>query len=969
MNNCDRILVISFPSLPLILISGCLWHCATLTTVAQIVPDSSLGTESSVVTPDVSVKDAIADYLEGGATRDNNLFHSFAEFNIPEAARVYFASPTGIDNILTRVTGGNLSQIFGTLGVDGGANLFLLNPNGIIFGQNSQLDIAGSFLATTADSYIFSNGFNFNAIDSEVPPLLTVNIPTGLQFGSNPGSIINRSRNVATSPEIVNPANIITAQGEEVPNPPSNIIPEGLKVAQGQTLSLIGGEIRLEGGYLNTSEGKIELGGIGANNRIKLNADGNNWQVDYQGVSNFADIKINQRGGIDGGSTGGTQIALRGRNISMGYDLDTLAELDYQIEDFFNLEASPNLDQLAPDRTKIEAQNQNHQTPVLIDINATDTFSLIDPGRNSSVVEPGRNSNNIIAHSSGTGDAGIINIIADSIIVYGASFDSWTLPGASGNPGEINLTAQNMSFNNAGAGVNTFSQADGGIINVDIAQDIQLKSGGFGATAREQGSGGTVHIKAQNLDIKNGGIGTSTFGNGDAGIIDLDIGGNLTVTSGGFGSDAYADGNGGKIYIDARNIELYEAGMGVKTIGEGVGGEIKINAETILLKDGLISAESGENFDGRDFVNENFSTPTGERNAGDGGRISIEAQSLFIDNGNITTSTFGQGDAGNIELEVNSLLAVGGDLVTGINSSTKGAGKGGNIIVTGDRLELNNNASIAADSQSIGQAGDIRINTGELLQLENGGLISVNGGTAGFPGDIEIQSQDINLNQGGGISATTTQGIQGNIQLTGDNLFLRDRSEIVTNATQDATGGNIFLNLANNLLVLDDSQIAASADQGQGGNIAIDTRGLFVSADSKITASSKFGVDGLIQIDTFTENPDSGLIEFSTDPIDPSRYLTQGCSSNSESKFVNIGKGGLSENPLSSIAQDTLLPDLSAFLPPTTSTSFKSEALLSVKPIIEAQAWKINQSGKVELVATSQSNKSNYNLEINGCLD
>lgn len=956
--------------LPLILISGYLWNCITLETVAQIVPDGTLDQESSVVTPNTTVKDAIADYLEGGAVRGNNLFHSFSEFNISEQDRVYFASPQGIDNILTRVTGSDLSQIFGTLGVDGAANLFLLNPNGIVFGQNSQLDIAGSFLATTADSYIFNNDFNFSAIDPENPPLLTVNIPIGLQFGSNPGSIINRSRIVPTSStEVVNPTNISTAEGLPVTNSTGNIIPFGLRVAQGQTLSLIGGEINLEGGYLNTSEGKIELGAVAANNRIKLSPDGNNWQVDYEGVSNFDDIKINQQGGIDGGQTGGTHISLRGRNISMGYDLDTLAKLDYEIEDFFNLESSPNLAKLPPDRTKIEAQNQNHQIPALIEINASETFSIIDPGRSTSIIDTTRNSHNIVAHTSGTGDAGIINIIADSIIVYGASFESWTLPGSSGNAGEINFTAQNMSMNNAGAGVNTFSEVDGGIINLDIAQDVQMKSGGLGAVARDEGMGGTVQIKAQNLDIKFGGIGTSTFGNGDGGSIYLDIADNFTMTTGGFGSDAYADGNGGKIKVDARNIELHEAGIGAKTIGRGQGGKIEVNAETILLQDGVISAESGENFDERDFVNENFSTPAGEQNAGNGGSILIQAQSLLINNGNITTSTFGQGNAGNIKLEINSVSAVGGELVTGINSFTKGSGSGGNVTIIGDRLNLDQDASIAADSQGIGQAGDININTQESLQLDNGGLISVDGGEVGFPGDIDIQSKDIILNQESEISATTTQGIQGNIKLTGDNLFLRDRSKIITDATQDATGGNINLDLKNTLLVLNSSQIAASAEQGQGGNIDISARGIFVSGNSEINASSEFGIDGLIQIDTFTENPESGLIKFALKPIDPNLYLAPGCNSETDSKFVSVGKGGLPENPLSSVAQNNTLPDLEGLGQPNTQPSLSktnNDSFTPVEPIIEAQNWQINQFGKLELIATS---KSNHPIEIDGCLD
>ena len=130
------------------------WNHCVLKAFAQIVPDRTLGSENSVVRSDL-VKGAIADYIEGGAIRDKNLFHSFSEFNLNATDRAYFAVPTGVENILTRVTGTDVSHIRGTLGVDGGANLFLLNPKGIIFDRQAQLDIQGSFLATTADSYIF----------------------------------------------------------------------------------------------------------------------------------------------------------------------------------------------------------------------------------------------------------------------------------------------------------------------------------------------------------------------------------------------------------------------------------------------------------------------------------------------------------------------------------------------------------------------------------------------------------------------------------------------------------------------------------------------------------------------------------------------------------------------------------------------------------------------------------------------
>ncbi|WP_229424017.1 filamentous hemagglutinin N-terminal domain-containing protein [Moorena producens] len=135
--------------------------------LAQITPDQTLGNESSVVTPNLTITGEPGDLIEGGATRGSNLFHSFQDFNVGQLQRVYFANPAGIDHILSRVTGSNISNILGTLGVDGGANLFLLNPNGIVFGQNARLDIAGSFFATTANSLVFNNGTEFSATNPE----------------------------------------------------------------------------------------------------------------------------------------------------------------------------------------------------------------------------------------------------------------------------------------------------------------------------------------------------------------------------------------------------------------------------------------------------------------------------------------------------------------------------------------------------------------------------------------------------------------------------------------------------------------------------------------------------------------------------------------------------------------------------------------------------------------------------------
>ena len=145
-----------------------------------------------MVTFDENVKDSPANVIEGGANRGENLFHSFSELNVNDLQRVYFANPQGIQRIFSRVTGNNISNINGVLGVLGNANLFILNPNGIIFGPNASLDVNGSFVATTADRIVFGNQFSFSASNPQnVPPLLTVNVPLGLQYGRNSGRTTN----------------------------------------------------------------------------------------------------------------------------------------------------------------------------------------------------------------------------------------------------------------------------------------------------------------------------------------------------------------------------------------------------------------------------------------------------------------------------------------------------------------------------------------------------------------------------------------------------------------------------------------------------------------------------------------------------------------------------------------------------------------------------------------------------------
>jgi filamentous hemagglutinin family protein len=139
-------------------LGGVLWLAALLTrSHAQITLDGSLGPGGPLTGPNYRIG------TELGQIRGSHLFHSFGQFNVPTNGSATFRGPAAIENIVGRVTGGQVSSIDGVLRSEiAGANLYLLNPSGVLFGPNARLDVRGSFHVSTADYLRLANGAIFS---------------------------------------------------------------------------------------------------------------------------------------------------------------------------------------------------------------------------------------------------------------------------------------------------------------------------------------------------------------------------------------------------------------------------------------------------------------------------------------------------------------------------------------------------------------------------------------------------------------------------------------------------------------------------------------------------------------------------------------------------------------------------------------------------------------------------------------
>ncbi|BAZ44527.1 filamentous hemagglutinin-like protein [Chondrocystis sp. NIES-4102] len=647
---------------------------------AQIIPDGTVNTQVNQVNGVTEIT--------GGTAANNNLFHSFQDFSLESGNTALFNQDLNISNIITRVTGTNISNIDGLIKANGNANLIFINPNGINFAKGARIDIGGSFLASTADRIIFADGTVYNSRDLKLNPLLTVSVPLGLQIGQNSGAI-----NVSGT------GHNLTLR-EPLFSPNEFGAPSGMQVKPGRTLALVGGKITFDGGSIAAPGGKIELGSV-AVGEVNLNFSDNNLSLGYQ-----------DRTVLD-------NIQMRSLSLADASGTESLAAGSIQVQ----------ANQLSLDDGSILlVQNRADQTAGNIVINATDAVAV--NGTNAD----GTFRTSIINETIGRGRGGDLQITTKKLSLdQGAKIAAKTISPGTGNGGNIIINATDsvevIGFSAINPSVTStiiagsFGVGNGGN-NTITTKVLNARSGGtVVASPFNVGNGGDLQIKAEDINLTGiaptvfapSALTAATFGSGNAGNLTIDTA-RLTVKSGArVDSSTGAAGNAGSIRINASDVI---------TVSDSVPNSI--NPSLIASSANVVDPALQQLL---------RLPPTPSGNAGN---LDIVAKELRVTNeGKVSVVNDGTGDGGELKIDAKTIVL---NNQGSISAATK-SGIGGNITLTGDNFFLKGQSTTTATAEGEGNGGNITISGNNLIALEESKITA--NANQGAGGNIKITSRGI----------------------------------------------------------------------------------------------------------------------------------------------------------------------------------------------------------------------------------
>jgi len=858
---------------------------------AEVVLDGSLGSRDEISGPRYDIT------ADKGHISGNNLFHSFSKFSLIKGEEAVFSGPENIENILSRVTGDEISIIDGTItsSIDQ-ADFYLLNPNGVIFGENAQLNVSGSFYSSTADFVEFEDDGRFETKNSAANQIFSSAAPSAFGF-------------------LDHEIGEIRIEGSE------------LRLGKGKKLGLIGGDITISGpGYekfqnrgqfdtISIPSGTLDIISVASNGKVPEHRHNEDSFEIVDSFEKLGNVSFNKNADVSVGGAPAGLISIFAENLFVkGSLLDAHNDGDI-------------------DNTS-RAVNFNIKNTILFDVN--------DEGTEFP--------SSLQASSYGKGNAGDIFITSEELVFSGsAQFNAQIgsrVIEAEGNAGNIDINVQslelnsnshidNMSFGGGNAGnttirtdnlkidnqygthskisASTHGEGNAGNITI-VAKEISMTKGkhsdfatgiqaGIVNGSSTQKYAGSINIKTDKLLLENGTqISTSIdTGAGIAGNIDIEAqdiqlkGTDVGGTPSGLFTSNLDLGTAGNISIETNSLSIEnEAIIAANSHGSGDAGDIVISAKYIKLEG---SEKPQEDYKENRTAIQALTILGGA----DAGVIDITTDKLrLLQGGIISVATFGPGNGGEIRINAKEILVSGNVTMedgfirrSGVFAPTLefgefgelSTGDGGDLFVSSDSLTIQNGALVSVSSEAHGNGGELFINTNKLF-LKSDGNITSESFLEGNSGNININSKHIAM-EDSLVSTVANFGNAGDINVDVESMHL-DNSYVATKVlTARGDGGDVNLN--SKLIVQDNtSLINADAFEGKGGNVNINT-GNFVSIrGSKVSASSELGIDGDIEVNQVKPDVQSAFISLGEQRHLDISLLKEKCGevSKTESSFV-----------------------------------------------------------------------------------
>lgn len=802
-------------ALAVILFSSALGH-------AQIALDGSMGPAGPIAGPNHVIGSEL------GQIKGNNLFYSFSEFNIHAGEKATFTGPSTTANIISRVTGGLPSSIDGTIESRTSmpsANLFLLNPSGVMIGPNASLNVGGSFHVSTADYVRFADGAQYFT-NLARQSTLTVAEPVAFGFLS-PVS-----------------AGSISVDGSN------------LSVNTGKTLSLVGRDVQIVGAMLSAPGGRIHLNSQGTG-EVSLQSpappsNAASGTIDITGstseVSSGPAGTVVVRGGrllIDtssvtantSGSAGGApaEIGSAGPMQILAPALNMTGNASIQ-----SLNSSGQAGDIVVHvgRLSMTGGAQIQLDGGKLEVIATESVAISDRagissqtlGRNAgpiTLVTPALLIDNgfISTATTGTGNASSVSLEVGTLsLINGGQIASSSIYDASGAEGSTNIApGAGGNINVAATGMVTISgsapNGESPIMEPFKTFIADGSSGIFSTTFSENanpgsGAGGTISISVPRLALGNGGkLSSITYGPGNAGGISVTADQIEVALTGSVATSTLGTGHGGGVSLKAYQIRIVNATLSTEVSSDGAGGDMLLEAVNVVMENSQITTH--------------HSAPGTDTNVG--GAVIVKGSSpgssLTMEGASIQSGTEVSGQGGNIFVDVGNLAISGG---SSLATSTNGSGPAGNLTVnvTGQTLIADPNSALSTTSRGSGLVGDLVVHSGTLVlerqaQLKAGSFAGTRGG------NLEVGGREsITISGGAGMSSQAFDQAVGPIKITTPSLIV-DNGFISTATAGIGDAGAMALDVGT-LTLINGGQIAsgnALRAVGAGSNIDITARG------------------------------------------------------------------------------------------------------------------------------------------------